>query len=126
MQSTMLKAKIHQARVTQAVLNYEGSCAIDGKLLELTGMREFEQIQIYNMENGARFTTYVIRGEDNSGIISVNGAAARLAQVGDRLIICAYGTYDEKELEEFKPKMVYTNADNTVSHTSFDIPVQVA
>ncbi len=126
MQSTMLKAKIHQARVTQAVLNYEGSCAIDGKLLELTGMREFEQIQIYNMENGARFTTYVIRGEDNSGIISVNGAAARLAQVGDRLIICAYGTYDEKELENFKPKMVYTNADNTVSHTSFDIPVQVA
>jgi aspartate 1-decarboxylase len=122
----MLKAKIHQARVTQAVLNYEGSCAIDGKLLELTGMREFEQIQIYNMENGARFTTYVIRGEDDSGIISVNGAAARLAQVGDRLIICAYGTYDEKELENFKPKMVYTNADNTVSHTSFDIPVQVA
>ncbi|CCK77705.1 Aspartate 1-decarboxylase [Oleispira antarctica RB-8] len=126
MQSTMLKAKIHQARVTQAVLNYEGSCAIDGKLLELAGMREFEQIQIYNMENGARFTTYVIRGEDNSGIISVNGAAARLAQVGDRLIICAYSTYDEKELAHFKPKMVYTNADNTVSHTSFDIPVQVA
>lgn len=126
MQSTMLKAKIHQARVTQAVLNYEGSCAIDGKLLELAGMREFEQIQIYNMENGARFTTYVIRGEDNSGIISVNGAAARLAQVGDRLIICAYASYDEKELENFKPKMVYTNADNTVSHTSFDIPVQVS
>ena len=126
MQSTMLKAKIHQARVTQAVLNYEGSCAIDGKLLELAGMREFEQIQIYNMENGARFTTYVIRGEDNSGIISVNGAAARLAQVGDRLIICAYASYDEKELENFKPKMVYTNADNTGSHTSFDIPVQVA
>jgi len=126
MQSTMLKAKIHQARVTSAVLNYEGSCAIDGKLLELTGMREFEQIQIYNMENGARFTTYVIRGEDNSGIISVNGAAARLAQVGDRLIICAYSTYDEEELADFKPKMVYTNADNTVSHTSFDIPVQVA
>ncbi|MFT4763942.1 MAG: aspartate 1-decarboxylase [Oleispira sp.] len=126
MQSTMLKAKIHQARVTQAVLNYEGSCAIDGKLLELAGMREFEQIQIYNMENGARFTTYVIRGEDDSGIISVNGAAARLAQVGDRLIICAYASYDDKELENFKPKMVYTNADNTVSHTSFDIPVQVA
>lgn len=126
MQSTMLKAKLHQARVTQAVLNYEGSCAIDGKLLEMTGMREFEQIQIYNMENGARFTTYVIRGEDDSGIISVNGAAARLAQVGDRLIICAYGDYNEAELENFKPKMVYMNADNTVSHTSFDIPVQVA
>jgi len=126
MQSTMLKAKLHQARVTQAVLNYEGSCAIDGKLLEMTGMREFEQIQIYNMENGARFTTYIIRGEEGSGIISVNGAAARLAQVGDRLIICAYGDYNEAELENFKPKMVYMNADNTVSHTSFDIPVQVA
>jgi len=122
----MLKAKLHQARVTQAVLNYEGSCAIDGKLLEMTGMREFEQIQIYNMENGARFTTYIIRGEEGSGIISVNGAAARLAQVGDRLIICAYGDYNEAELENFKPKMVYMNADNTVSHTSFDIPVQVA
>lgn len=126
MQSTMLKAKLHQARVTQAILNYEGSCAIDGKLLEMTGMREFEQIQIYNMENGARFTTYVIRGEEGSGIISVNGAAARLAAVGDRLIICAYNNYDEAELKEFKPKMVYMNADNTVSHTSFDIPVQVA
>ena len=126
MQSIMLKAKLHQARVTQAVLNYEGSCAIDGKLLELTGMREFEQIQIYNMENGERFTTYVIRGEDGSGTISVNGAAARLAQVGDRLIICAYAQYEEKELAKFKPKMVYMNPDNTVSHTSNDIPVQVA
>ena len=126
MQSIMLKAKLHQARVTQAVLNYEGSCAIDGKLLDMTGMREFEQIQIYNMENGERFTTYVIRGEEGSGIISVNGAAARLAQVGDRLIICAYSEYNEEELATFKPKMVYINADNTVSHTSFDIPVQVA
>ena len=89
-------------------------------------MREFEQIQIYNMENGERFTTYVIRGEEGSGIISVNGAAARLAQVGDRLIICAYSQYNEEELATFKPKMVYMNADNTVSHTSFDIPVQVA
>ena len=126
MQSTMLKAKIHKARVTQAVLNYEGSCAIDGKLLELSGMREFEQIQIYNIDNGERFTTYVIRGEDGSGIISVNGAAARLAHKGDTLIICAFGTFDESELENHKPKMVYMNPDNTVSHTSFDIPVQVA
>ena len=126
MQSIMLKAKLHQARVTQAVLNYEGSCAIDGKLLDMTGMREYEQIQIYNMENGERFTTYVIRGEDGSGTISVNGAAARLAQVGDRLIICAYAQYDEEDLAKFKPKMVYMNEDNTVSHTSFGIPVQVA
>ncbi len=126
MQSIMLKAKLHQARVTHSVLNYEGSCAIDGKLLDLAGMREFEQIQIYNIDNGHRFTTYIIRGEDDSGIISVNGAAAHMADVGDRIIICAYGSYDEKELASFKPKMVYMNEDNTVSHTSFDIPVQVA
>lgn len=126
MQTIMLKAKLHQARVTHSVLNYEGSCAIDGKLLELAGMREFEQIQIYNIDNGKRFTTYIIRGEDDSGIISVNGAAAHLADVGDRIIICAYGNYNESELENFKPKMIYMNADNTVSHTSFDIPVQMA
>jgi len=126
MQSIMLKAKIHQARVTHSVLDYEGSCAIDGALLEMTGLREFEQIQIYNITNGNRFTTYIIRGEDGSGIISVNGAAARLADVGDKIIIAAYANYDEKELETFKPKMLYMNEDNTVSHTSFDIPVQVA
>ena len=131
MHTTMLKAKLHQARVTQAVLNYEGSCAIDGKLLDLAGMHEYEQIQIYNMENGQRFTTYVIRGEDDSGIISVNGAAARLAQVGDRLIICAYASYSNAELENFKPRMVYMDVKNTdqvnqVSHTSNAIPVQLA
>ncbi|MCY0964370.1 aspartate 1-decarboxylase [Parathalassolituus penaei] len=126
MQSIMLKAKLHQARVTHSVLNYEGSCAIDGTLLDLAGMREFEQIQIYNIDNGHRFTTYIIRAEDGSGMISVNGAAARLADVGDRVIICTYGSYDEQELANFKPKMVYINADNSVSHTSFDIPVQMA
>ncbi|MAK91138.1 MAG: aspartate 1-decarboxylase [Oceanospirillaceae bacterium] len=126
MQSIMLKAKLHQARVTHAVLNYEGSCAIDGKLLDMTGMREFEQIQIYNIDNGKRFTTYIIRGEDGSGIISVNGAAAHQASVGDRVIICTYGNFDESELASFKPKMVYMNEDNSVSHTSFDIPVQLA
>lgn len=126
MQSTMLKAKLHQARVTHSVLNYEGSCAIDGNLLDLAGMREFEQIQIYNITNGQRFTTYIIRGEEGSGIISVNGAAAHMADVGDKIIICAYGIYDESELATFKPKMVYMKEDNSVSHTSFDIPVQVA
>jgi aspartate 1-decarboxylase len=126
MQSTMLKAKLHQARVTHSVLNYEGSCAIDGNLLDLAGMREFEQIQIYNITNGQRFTTYIIRGEEGSGIISVNGAAAHMADVGDKIIICAYGIYDETELATFKPKMVYMKEDNSVSHTSFDIPVQVA
>ena len=126
MQSTMLKAKLHQARVTHAVLDYEGSCAIDGKLLEMAGLREYEQIQIYNVTNGERFTTYIIRGEDNSGVISINGAAAHKADVGDTIIICAYGQYSEAELVTFKPRLVYLNADNTVSHASNAIPVQAA
>ena len=126
MQSVMLKAKLHKARVTHAVLNYEGSCAIDGKLLDMSGIREFEQIQIYNVTNGERFTTYAIRGEDNSGIISINGAAAHKAGVGDTIIICAYASYTEAELLIFKPRLIYMNEDNTVSHSSNAIPVQVA
>ncbi|MGI0118897.1 aspartate 1-decarboxylase [Zooshikella sp. RANM57] len=126
MQTTMLKAKLHQARVTHAVLEYEGSCAIDGKLLDMAGIREYEQIQIYNIENGERFTTYAIRGEDGSGIISVNGAAAHKAQVGDRVIICAYAQYDESELVEFKPALIYLLENNAISHSANAIPVQIA
>jgi aspartate 1-decarboxylase len=126
MQSIMLKAKLHRARVTHAVLEYEGSCAIDGRLLDLAGIREYEQIQIYNINNGERFTTYAIRAESNSGIISVNGAAAHKASVGDKVIICAYASYSEVELINFKPRLIYINPDNTVSHASNAIPVQVA
>jgi aspartate 1-decarboxylase len=126
MQSVMLKAKLHKARVTHAVLDYEGSCAIDGKLLDMSGIREFEQIQIYNVTNGERFTTYAIRGEDNSGIISINGAAAHKAGVDDIVIICAYATYTEAELINFKPRLIYMNPDNSVSHSSNAIPIQVA
>lgn len=126
MQSTMLKAKLHQARVTHAVLEYEGSCAIDGNLLDMAGIQEYEQIQIYNIENGERFTTYAIRGEEGTGIISVNGAAAHLAEVGQRVIICAYAGYSQAELINFKPRLIYMNEDNSVSHSSNAIPVQVA
>lgn len=126
MQSTMLKAKLHKATVTHAVLNYEGSCAIDGKLLDAAGLREYEQIDIYNVTNGERFTTYIIRGEDNSGIISINGAAAHKANVGDTIIICTYASYSEAELINFKPRLIYMNPDNTISHSSNAIPVQVA
>lgn len=126
MQLTLLKAKLHQARVTHAVLDYEGSCAISGDLLDLAGIREFEQIQIYNVSNGERFTTYAIRGESGAGIISVNGAAAHRAAVGDTIIICAYAHFAEAELESFKPRMLYLNADNSISHTSEAIPVQMA
>lgn len=126
MQCIMLKAKLHRARVTHAELDYEGSCAIDGKLLDLSGIHEYEQIQIYNVTNGERFTTYAIRGEDGSGMISVNGAAAHKAGVGDCLIICTYAQYNAAELINFKPRLVYMNPDNTVSHASNAIPVQVA
>jgi aspartate 1-decarboxylase len=126
MQSIMLKAKLHQARVTHAVLEYEGSCAIDANLLDMTGLREYEQIQIYNLDNGERFTTYIIRGEEGSGIISMNGAAAHKASPGDRVIICAYGNYTEAELVNHKPALVYLKEGNEVSHSANAIPVQVA
>lgn len=125
MQTLMLKAKLHKIRVTDAVLEYEGSCGIAGDLLDLSGIREYEQIQIYNVDNGNRFTTYAIRAEDNSGIISVNGAAAHLASVNDRVIICAYASYDNDELIDFKPKLVYFDDENKVTHTKNAIPVQI-
>ena len=126
MQNTMLKCKIHCARVTHAELHYEGSCAIDGNLMDLAGVLEYEQIQIYNVSNGERFTTYAIRGEEGSGMISVNGAAAFKADVGDIVIIAAYANFDSHELANFKPRLVYCNENNTVSHTANIIPVQVA
>ena len=126
MQSTMLKAKLHKARVTHAVLNYEGSCAIDGNLLDMAGIREFEQIQIYNVTSGSRFTTYAIRAEEGSHMISVNGAAAHLADVDDTVIICAYANYSDAELLNFKPRLIYMNEDNSVSHSSNAMPLQVA
>ncbi|GED23099.1 aspartate 1-decarboxylase [Halomonas halmophila] len=122
----MLKAKLHMARVTHAVLNYEGSCAIDGELLDMAGIRDNEQIQIYNVENGQRFTTYAIRAEEGSGIISVNGAAAHLASADQRVIICSYAMYTDAELDAHQPALVYLQDGNAVSHTSNAIPVQLA
>ncbi len=122
----MLKAKLHKACVTHAELDYEGSCAIDGNLLDNAGIREFEQIQIYNISNGERFTTYAIRAEAASGIISVNGAAAHKAAVGDRVIICAYAGYTEAELLNHQPKLVYLDKINNIIRASNTIPVQVA
>src|SRR3990172_12810145 len=107
MQITVLKAKFHSACVTHAELEYDGSCAIDGKLLEAAGIAEYEQIQIYNINNGERFTTYAIRAAEGSGIISVNGAAAHKASPGDRVIICIYATVDEQQLSTFNPTLIY-------------------
>ncbi|WP_136254894.1 MULTISPECIES: aspartate 1-decarboxylase [Halomonadaceae] len=126
MYTIMLKAKLHMARVTHAVLNYEGSCAIDGELLDMAGIRENEQIQIYNVEGGQRFTTYAIRAEEGSKVISVNGAAAHLASAGDRVIICSYAHYDDREIEQHQPSLVYLQEGNDVSHTSNAIPIQLA
>ena len=126
MQHIMLKGKLHQACVTHSVLEYDGSCAIDSDLVKLAGMREFEQIQIYDITNGERFTTYVILGGAGSGIISVNGSAAHRAKPGDRVIICAYGNYSEQELLNHAPKLVYLNEKNQVVRTANTIPVQAA
>ncbi len=126
MQSTLLKAKLHNAHVTHAELEYDGSCAIDQNLLDLTGLVEFEQIQIYNITNGERFTTYIIAGEAGSGIISMNGAAAHKASPGDRVIICAYGLFDASEMQQHKPKLVYLDDSNSVVKSTNAIPVQAA
>lgn len=126
MQLTMLKCKLHRACVTHSELEYEGSCAIDGHLLDTAGIREYEQIQIYNVNNGERFTTYAIRAQDGSGIISVNGAAAHKANPGDRVIICSYVTLNQQELVNFQPTLVYLDDKNVITHTRNTIPVQVA
>lgn len=126
MQLTLLKTKLHRACVTHSELEYEGSCAIDGKLLEAAGIHEYEQIQIYNIANGERFTTYAIRAEDGSNIISVNGAAAHKASPGDRIIICAYGSMNEKEAANFKPTLVYLDENNDIIRRGNSIPVQAA
>ncbi|MDR0780822.1 MAG: aspartate 1-decarboxylase [Pseudomonadales bacterium] len=126
MQTLMLKAKLHRACVTHAELGYEGSCAIDSNLLDLAGIREYEQIQIYNVSNGERLTTYAIRAEAGSRVISVNGAAAHKAEVGDRIIICTYASYSDAELLNHKPKLVYLDEGNHVIRTANAIPVQAA
>jgi len=120
----MLKAKLHRACVTDACVDYEGSCAIDSDLLKLSGIREYEQIQIYNVTNGERFTTYAIQAEAGSQIISVNGAAAHKASVGDRVIICSYARLFEAEAEEFEPTLVYLDENNNVTGVRNQIPVQ--
>ncbi len=126
MQLTLLKCKLHRACVTHAEVDYEGSCAIDEDLLRLAGIREYEQIQIYNVANGERFTTYAIRAEPGSRVISVNGAAAHKATPGDRVIICAYAGMSEAEARIFKPSLVYLDEHNRVTRTGDAIPAQAA
>ena len=126
MQLNMLKAKIHRATVTHAELHYEGSIAIDGTLLDAAGIREYEQIHAWDIDNGQRFVTYALRAEEGSGIISVNGSAARSVQPGDLVIIAAFAALDQAELADYKPQLVYVDADNRISHVNTAIPKQAA
>lgn len=122
----MLKSKLHRVTVTHSELGYEGSCAIDEHLLENANIKEYEQIAIYNVTNGERFTTYAIRAERHSGTISVNGAAAHKANPGDIIIIASYAIYNELELEKFKPQLVYVNEKNQIVDQRREIPIQAA
>lgn len=126
MQLTLLKAKLHQARVTHSELEYEGSCAIDSDLLDTAGIREYEQIHIYNLANGERFVTYAIRAEAGSGVISINGAAAHKASPTDRVIIASYVSLSEQEAALFKPTLVYLDEKNVIKRTGDAIPIQAA
>jgi len=126
MRLTMLQAKLHRAHVTHSEKEYEGSCAIDAELLAVAGIRQYQQISIYNVTNGERFQTYAISGEKGSKIISVNGAAAHKADPGDCLIICAYAELDESELAGFKPTLIYLNENNDIKRIGNFIPTQVA
>jgi aspartate 1-decarboxylase len=126
MQYTLLKAKLHRACVTHAELDYEGSCAIDEHLMDLAGIHEYEQLHIYNIDNGERFTTYAIRAQRGSKIISINGAAAHKAQPGHRIIICAYVGLTQQEMALHKPILVYLDETNTITGTRHTIPIQAA
>jgi aspartate 1-decarboxylase len=126
MLTSILKGKLHMATVTQAELWYDGSCAIDEELVKMAGLREFEEIEIWNVTNGERFSTYIILAEPGSKTISMNGGAARRVQVGDRIVIAAFGQFTEEEAKKHQPKLVYLDEKNNVERTSSSIPVQVA
>lgn len=114
MQITMMKGKIHRASVTEADLHYEGSISIDQALLDAAGFLINERVEIYNIDTGARFATYVIAAPRGSGIIGLNGAAARLAMPGDKIIIVAYAFFDDAEAKSFRPSVVLVDRENRI------------
>lgn len=126
MQRTMLKSKLHRVHVTHSELHYEGSCAIDEALLNAANISEYEKIEIYNVTNGERFSTYAIRAERDSGVISTNGAAAHKAKPGDIVIIASYSHYTAIELETYKPELVYVDDHNRMQALKNKIPAQAA
>ncbi|MEC9493058.1 aspartate 1-decarboxylase [Flexistipes sp.] len=113
----MFKSKIHRATVTDADLNYEGSITIDKDLMDAAGIYTYEKVEIYNINNGARFATYTIDGERGSGEICLNGAAARHVQKGDLVIIASYAMYNEEELENYEPVVIQVDEFNTPKNT---------
>ncbi len=114
MQRHMMKSKIHRATITSADLHYEGSLTVDADLLDAADLVVHEEIQVVNVNNGARFNTYVIPGPRGSGVIQLNGAAARLGMPGDLVILISYGVFDEKELERFQPRVVFVDGQNRI------------
>ena len=110
----ILLSKLHRATVMECDINYNGSIKIDEALLEASGMQEFERVEVFNVNNGARFSTYIIKGERNSGMVSINGAAARLAEVGDKVIIINYGMLDTAEMAKHQPKIVILGENNSI------------
>jgi aspartate 1-decarboxylase len=113
---TMLKSKIHRARVTDANIDYEGSITIDKKLMAEADILPYEQVHVLNINNGARFSTYAIEGEEGGGDICLNGAAARLAAKGDLVIILTYTSVSDEEAQDYMPKIVYVNENNEIVH----------
>jgi aspartate 1-decarboxylase len=125
MQLHMLKSKIHRAVVTHCELHYEGSCAIDEDLLDAAGIIENERIDVWNINNGERFSTYAIKGERGSGMISLNGSAARRAQNGDLVIIAGFASVDETELAAgWRPRLVFVDEKNSVKESRDRVPTQ--
>ena len=114
MMRNLLKSKLHRVTVTQTELHYEGSCAVDEALLEAADLNEYERVEIYNVNTGQRFATYVVRAPHGSGTVCVMGAAARLASPGDQLIVAAYAALPEAELAAFKPRIVLVDSGNRV------------
>ena len=124
MKKTLLKSKLHRVSVTQVELDYEGSCAVDKDFLQSAGMQEYEKVDVYNVTNGNRFSTYLILAEAGSKTLSVNGAAAHKVSIDDVVIICTYGFYDEKEANLHQPTLVYFDNENNIINVKNKIPEQ--
>ena len=125
MKIQILKSKLHRVTITDTLLDYEGSCAIDAEILEVAEINEYEMIHIYNLQNGERFSTYAIKAEAGSGIVTLNGAAAYKGSKNDKVIICTYAYLDTANVKEHKPKLVYfKEGTNTINETKSSIEIQ--